>query len=59
VGIHACGSYLRNHVRYERWRHLGCRNASNQVVPAMVDAFTAANADTVVWRQTIERKADS
>lgn len=59
VGIHACGSYLCNHVRYERWRHLGCRDASNQVVPAMVDAFTAANADTVVWRQTIERKADS
>lgn len=49
VGIHACGSYLRNEVRYERWRHLGCRDELNQVVPAMVDAFRGANADTAAW----------
>jgi hypothetical protein len=49
VGIHACGSYLRNEVRWERWRHLGCRDDRNRVVPAMVDAFRQANADTAGW----------
>lgn len=51
VGIHACGSYLRNEVRYKRWRHLGCRDERNRIVPAMVDAFREANADTARWLQ--------
>ena len=49
VGIHVCGSYLRNEIRYERWRHLGCRDAQNQIVAPTVDAFSAANADTMAW----------
>ncbi len=53
VGIHACGSYLRNEVRYARWRQPGCRDARNQVVTNMVDAFAAANADTASWMTTL------
>jgi hypothetical protein len=49
VGIHVCGSYLRNEVRFARWRHLGCRDARNQPVAPMVKAFQMANADTATW----------
>ena len=49
VGIHICGGYLRNEVRFARWRQLGCRDARNSVVAPVVDAFTAANADTAAW----------
>lgn len=49
IGIHACGAYLRNEVRYTRWRHLGCRDAQNRIVASLVDAFKTANADTAVW----------
>jgi hypothetical protein len=54
VGIHACGSYLRNEVRWQRWRHLGCRDDANRMVPEIVDAFRAANRDTADWMHRLQ-----